>query len=281
MIATKIKNLPQFQGYEGHSALYRMNPPLQEDGASHQYVIVAATTTPSGPPEQTARTAIVPADAQGNIAIYTPLNGSYDGGLSHEKALGGAGYKIEPGDTVSYMGRLVSRAQEVHDLPKEAPYNDNERLAIAALADYYMGGIGKEEFSRIIKATPLNDLVCLTDRMSVTSSLGSTGAAVSQTLLDVFEERLQAGENFVPNDRLKQRVAGVVAWVQGQDSGQGRLTSHLNWDGYNEIVRPAFAAIGFEPVLPAVGKHQLDAEIAADLREKHYKPRVHDPKSTP
>ncbi len=84
MKATLIKdNLPDFQG---HAALYRMNPPHE----GNEFVIASAANALYSGPE----TYLFPADADGRVIGWSELEGSYRGGLSHARALGRAGYSI-------------------------------------------------------------------------------------------------------------------------------------------------------------------------------------------
>lgn len=84
-VATLIRDgLPNATG---HQALYRLKPAL----SGHEYVVVSATSVPGGGPE----TYIFPADANGAVTDWLGMDGSYKGGLSHAKALEGAGYAIE------------------------------------------------------------------------------------------------------------------------------------------------------------------------------------------
>ena len=84
MKATLIKdNLPDFQG---HAALYRMNPPHE----GNEFVIASAINALYTGPE----THLFPADADGQVIDWMEMEGSYRGGLSHARALEGAGYSI-------------------------------------------------------------------------------------------------------------------------------------------------------------------------------------------
>lgn len=86
MKATKIRDL-SVGNYVQSCALYRLEPPLEE----HELVVVSAALVPYSGPE----TYIFPADADGDIASFGELEGSYRGDLSHAVALQGAGYTIE------------------------------------------------------------------------------------------------------------------------------------------------------------------------------------------
>lgn len=84
--ATKIKDL---DGFTGDAALYRLEPALNEDGFENHYVVVSATYGP-----RNEETYIFPADDEGEVTCWLPLEGSFNGGLDHKKALAGAGYTI-------------------------------------------------------------------------------------------------------------------------------------------------------------------------------------------
>lgn len=66
---------------------YRVNPPLE----GNEYVVVSAVVAMFSGPE----TYIFPADKNGKITSFGELEGSYRGGMSHESALGNAGYEIQ------------------------------------------------------------------------------------------------------------------------------------------------------------------------------------------
>ena len=75
---------------------YRVNPPLpytctlSDAKLTTEYLAVsAADVTGSGP-----ETYIFPADEDGEVLDWLELEGSYKGGLDHERALRGAGYVI-------------------------------------------------------------------------------------------------------------------------------------------------------------------------------------------
>lgn len=64
-------------------------PPLE----GNTFVVVSAAFVPYTGPE----TYIFPSDSRGVITSWGEMKGSYRGGLSHEKALTRAGYKIKMG----------------------------------------------------------------------------------------------------------------------------------------------------------------------------------------
>ena len=71
---------------------YQVSPPVvDEDGNSHDYVIVSAVVAMFSGPE----TYIFPADESGKVVDWGELDGSYRGGLDHTAALAGAGYTVQ------------------------------------------------------------------------------------------------------------------------------------------------------------------------------------------
>jgi hypothetical protein len=92
MKATFIKVL---DGYTGIARLFKCDPPI--NGASwngtpkFDFVVVSAAVTPDHGPE----TYIFGADKDGEILDWSELDGSFVGGLDHERALKGAGYEVE------------------------------------------------------------------------------------------------------------------------------------------------------------------------------------------
>lgn len=91
--ATFVRSLA---GFTGDARLYMVSPAAEQrdwDGAleaTHDYVIVSATTVPFSGPE----TYIFPATPDGEVADWGELDGSYRGGLDHEEALRNAGYVV-------------------------------------------------------------------------------------------------------------------------------------------------------------------------------------------
>lgn len=91
--ATLIKDdLPNFNG---HAALYRFDPPLQDtdwegkpDGDPHEFVVVSAVCG------WAHETYLFPADADGNITNWGELDGSTKNTTSHAEAIQNAGYAI-------------------------------------------------------------------------------------------------------------------------------------------------------------------------------------------
>lgn len=87
----------KLEGFNGIAKLYKLNPPIQERSwgeeeerkEEYQYVVVSAVVAYSGP-----ETLIFGADEEGNIVDWGDLEGSYRGGLIHERALERAGYTV-------------------------------------------------------------------------------------------------------------------------------------------------------------------------------------------
>jgi len=84
--------------FQGDARLYKVTPPMSYDmnyetnkyDKVTKYIIVSACDTFDEGPE----TFIFPSDSKGNVINWGELNGSYRGGLDHEKALRRAGYEI-------------------------------------------------------------------------------------------------------------------------------------------------------------------------------------------
>jgi hypothetical protein len=75
--------------------LYELDPPIESEGwdgkvKTHKYVVVSAVNAMFTGPE----TYIFPADKEGHVVDWLELRGSYRGGLNHEAALRGAGYRV-------------------------------------------------------------------------------------------------------------------------------------------------------------------------------------------
>ena len=97
MKATLIGPVP---GFRGVALLYRLSPPItytryddecNERALSTEYVIVSAVIAFGDGPE----TYIFPASADGIIASWGELFGSFRGALDHARALRGAGYSLD------------------------------------------------------------------------------------------------------------------------------------------------------------------------------------------
>jgi hypothetical protein len=93
MVAKLIKTIPN-KAKGGSMKLFRVSPPVNyRDGEETNYLIVSAIPSAfdTGNPE----TYIFPANKKGEIVSWGELEGSYRGGMSHEKALLGLGYEIK------------------------------------------------------------------------------------------------------------------------------------------------------------------------------------------
>jgi len=94
-IATRRRPLPDWRGA---AALYDWAPPMAAETwrgpVERRYVIVSALTGPfgTGRPE----TYIFGCDADGANVDYSELDGSFQGGCDHVRALNGAGYEVAP-----------------------------------------------------------------------------------------------------------------------------------------------------------------------------------------
>ncbi|GAA4762320.1 hypothetical protein [Microbacterium gilvum] len=95
-VATLVRKLRG--SWSGDARLYRLEPPLpaqdwdgNETGGEYSQVIVSAVVVQyTGKPE----TYIFPATADGEIASWNELPGSFQGDLDHAAALRGAGYEV-------------------------------------------------------------------------------------------------------------------------------------------------------------------------------------------
>ena len=87
MIATKIKELTNFQG---HAALYHLSEPLEDyDGNAHEWVVVSAANIPF---DGGCETYIFPANSEGIVLDWGEMPGSIKGVYHHATALETAGY---------------------------------------------------------------------------------------------------------------------------------------------------------------------------------------------
>ena len=93
--ATEIKRI---EGFTSDARLYKLSEPIAYDfdydtenyKSSTNFVIVSAAHVMFTGPE----TYIFPASEQGEVLSWSELDGSYRGGLDHERALEGAGYAV-------------------------------------------------------------------------------------------------------------------------------------------------------------------------------------------
>lgn len=79
------KFLKHLDGFTGDARLFELDPPL--DGST--FVVVSATTV-LGRPE----TYIFPADENGSVINWGEMEGSFQGGKDHTRALANAGYEV-------------------------------------------------------------------------------------------------------------------------------------------------------------------------------------------
>lgn len=96
----KAKLIKPLVGFRGNAQLYSVDPPFKYeifnsdiDEFQHleaKYVVVSAVKVPLSGPE----TYIFPANRAGEVLSWGELDGSFRGGLDHEKALTNAGYSI-------------------------------------------------------------------------------------------------------------------------------------------------------------------------------------------
>jgi hypothetical protein len=78
----------------GDARLFQLSEPVEyRGGKKTDHVVISAVEVPFSGPE----TYIFPADNTGAILSWCELGGSYRGGLSHEKAVYAAGWKLAGG----------------------------------------------------------------------------------------------------------------------------------------------------------------------------------------
>lgn len=94
--ATKVKEL---DGFNGHAALYKVEPPMEYDkpwddddppAKTTDFIVVSAASVVFSGPE----TYIFPANEDGEVIDWGELDGSFKGGLDHSSAIEGAGYTL-------------------------------------------------------------------------------------------------------------------------------------------------------------------------------------------
>ena len=94
LTAVLVKDLKGEGKWTGTAKLWRVDPPVEfgygDDTQHTQFVVTSATRAMFSWPE----TYIFPADAAGRVLDWGELDGSYRGGLDHEKAIKDAGYAI-------------------------------------------------------------------------------------------------------------------------------------------------------------------------------------------
>lgn len=93
-IATRLRTLPDWQG---DAALYELDPPMATETwrgpleyVERRYVIVSAIN------HWAVETYIFGCDADGSNVDYSELDGSFQGGCDHARALSYAGYEVAP-----------------------------------------------------------------------------------------------------------------------------------------------------------------------------------------
>lgn len=77
----------------GTQILWELSEPVTlEDGTDTRFVVTSAVQLPFGLP---AETLVFAADSDGAITSFTDLEGSFRGGLDHERAIRGLGFEVE------------------------------------------------------------------------------------------------------------------------------------------------------------------------------------------
>lgn len=92
------KEVKRLEGFTGDARLFELSAPVEYDynydteknEKLTQFVVVSATSAMFSGPE----TYIFPANEQGEVVDWMELDGSYKGGLDHERALQRAGYEV-------------------------------------------------------------------------------------------------------------------------------------------------------------------------------------------
>jgi hypothetical protein len=90
---TKVATyLGPVEGFTGEARHYRLDPPIEDrdNETTHEYVVVSATYAMFTGPE----TYIFPADKKAKVTDWGELEGSFRGGIDHNKALDNAGYRV-------------------------------------------------------------------------------------------------------------------------------------------------------------------------------------------
>ena len=95
-IATRLRTLPDWRG---DAALYELDPPMAAETwrgpVERRYVIVSAINH-WVINHWAVETYIFGCDADGANVDYSELDGSFQGGCDHVRALNGAGYEVAP-----------------------------------------------------------------------------------------------------------------------------------------------------------------------------------------
>ena len=80
------------EGFTGHAALYKVNPPMKDDeGIEHIYVVCSTTNAMFTGIE----TCIFPADKKGKVTNWLEMEGSERGASSHDCVFENIGYEIK------------------------------------------------------------------------------------------------------------------------------------------------------------------------------------------
>src|SRR4030042_1439614 len=92
--ATFIKDL---DGFKGEARLYKVSPPVKWGGdydggdtGETKYLVVSGVYAMFSGPE----TYIFPADENGKVVDWGELDGSFQGGIDHVRALENSGYTV-------------------------------------------------------------------------------------------------------------------------------------------------------------------------------------------
>lgn len=86
------KQVGMIDGWTGDARIFELSEPVPYCGGETKFVIVYATVAPYSGPETYIFPALGP-DAD-TVIDFGELDGSYRGGLSHSKALEGAGFEV-------------------------------------------------------------------------------------------------------------------------------------------------------------------------------------------
>jgi hypothetical protein len=85
--ATELRKLTK---WNGDARLFRLQPPITTEDGESEFVVVSASIAPYSGSE----TYIFAANDKGEVLNWGELDGSFRGGLDHERALESAGYAI-------------------------------------------------------------------------------------------------------------------------------------------------------------------------------------------
>ena len=91
-----IKNL---EGWRGDARLYELSEPAEYDYIDFEVEtgktkFVAVSAISSAPDTGLPETYIFPCDEDGNILSWLEMEGSFQGGMDHERALNNAGFTV-------------------------------------------------------------------------------------------------------------------------------------------------------------------------------------------